>query len=160
MSGWQGILRQRAQTEFEVMLQSTAQRRKKKLKQNQPKLDLPEFVSNLIGDAGAPLANYNFQCGCFGTMHEVVNNCERCGRVVCALEGERPCPFCGSIVLSQETIEKGDAEVESRTREIQRLISESSWVPEAQRSAQLPQPQNISLDGDWFDQELLHIFDA
>ena len=160
MSGWQGILRHRAQTEFEVMLQSTAQKRKKKLKQSEEKLDLPEFVNNLIGDAGAPLTNYNFQCGCFGTLHEVVNNCERCGRVVCALEGERPCPFCGSIVLSQETIEKGDAEVESRTQEIQRLIAESSWVPDAERSLEQPQPHNISLDGDWFDQELLHIFDA
>lgn len=43
-------------------------------------------------------------CGCFGSIHDVLNNCTNCGRIICKVEGERPCPFCGRPVFSDETL--------------------------------------------------------
>lgn len=37
-------------------------------------------------------------CYCQCTLHPLVNNCVSCGKVVCELEGEGPCLFCGSWV--------------------------------------------------------------
>lgn len=37
-------------------------------------------------------------CGCQARIHPLVNNCLRCGRIVCKQEGPGPCFFCGHTV--------------------------------------------------------------
>lgn len=37
-------------------------------------------------------------CYCQCTQHPLVNNCINCGKVVCEVEGEGPCLFCGAWV--------------------------------------------------------------
>lgn len=37
-------------------------------------------------------------CYCQCQIHPLVNNCMNCGKVVCELEGEGPCLFCGAWV--------------------------------------------------------------
>mmetsp|Transcript_19172 Transcript_19172/g.13766 ORF Transcript_19172/g.13766 Transcript_19172/m.13766 type:complete len:123 (+) Transcript_19172:290-658(+) len=37
-------------------------------------------------------------CYCQGTKHPLINNCVSCGKIVCELEGEGPCLFCGAWV--------------------------------------------------------------
>ncbi|XP_052797264.1 activating signal cointegrator 1-like isoform X1 [Mya arenaria] len=48
-------------------------------------------------------------CECQAAKHRLVNNCSRCGRVVCEQEGAGPCLFCGHLVCTRE-----DEEVLSR----------------------------------------------
>ena len=41
-------------------------------------------------------------CECLGQKHAIVNNCIKCGRIVCEQEGSGPCYFCGSLVCTKE----------------------------------------------------------
>lgn len=44
-------------------------------------------------------------CECQAGKHKLVNNCTRCGRVVCEQEGSGPCLFCGHLVGTPEEME-------------------------------------------------------
>jgi hypothetical protein len=104
----------------------------------------------------------NFECGCYGSQHKPLNQCLKCGRIVCSLEGERPCPYCGYIVLSEETLRLGDEEIAARKEEIVRRIRELNWVPLVN---DVVRPTGGIVDGvdfeaDWFDKELMQIFDS
>nr|CAB3223411.1 activating signal cointegrator 1-like [Phallusia mammillata] len=41
-------------------------------------------------------------CECQAQKHKLVNNCLKCGRVVCEQEGSGPCLFCGNLVCTRE----------------------------------------------------------
>ncbi|XP_026320774.1 activating signal cointegrator 1 [Hyposmocoma kahamanoa] len=41
-------------------------------------------------------------CDCEASVHELINNCLECGRVVCTQEGSGPCLFCGALVCTEE----------------------------------------------------------
>lgn len=36
-----------------------------------------------------------FECGCFGTIHNLRSNCANCGRIICEQEDDGCCYFCG-----------------------------------------------------------------
>jgi hypothetical protein len=134
----------RIATEFEVMLNVPLERRNNS--QNQHKIE--------------PL-DFNFECRCYGSHHPQVNMCRTCGRIICALEGERPCPFCGTIILSEETLAAGDAEVLGRKRVIEDRMKELEWVPLSGSEETLAAHEmTLDLDIDWFDKELMEIFDT
>lgn len=42
------------------------------------------------------------RCNCQAVKHQLINNCLKCGRIVCEQEGSGPCLFCGSLVCSDE----------------------------------------------------------
>ena len=42
-------------------------------------------------------------CYCQCTQHPLVNNCINCGKIVCEVEGEGPCLFCGAWVDRETT---------------------------------------------------------
>ena len=42
-------------------------------------------------------------CYCQCSVHPLVNNCINCGKIVCEMEGEGPCFFCGAWV-DRETL--------------------------------------------------------
>ncbi|XP_041362794.1 activating signal cointegrator 1-like [Gigantopelta aegis] len=41
-------------------------------------------------------------CECQASKHKLINNCMKCGRVVCEQEGSGPCVFCGNLVCTVE----------------------------------------------------------
>ncbi|CAK9296253.1 unnamed protein product [Gordionus sp. m RMFG-2023] len=41
-------------------------------------------------------------CECQASKHKLINNCMKCGRIVCVQEGSGPCHFCDNIVCSNE----------------------------------------------------------
>lgn len=41
-------------------------------------------------------------CNCQAAKHKLINNCCKCGRIVCEQEGSGPCLFCGALVCSEE----------------------------------------------------------
>jgi hypothetical protein len=151
----------REPNELELLLQSSLDRQKRQ-KKDHAKLELPSFFHGLIDDSTptpTPI-DYAFECRCWGTKHDVIDMCRQCGRVVCALEGERPCPFCGAIVLSEATRAKGGEEVARRTDEIVGRVSELRWIPEVARAASPPvEYPSVDFDTDWFDRELIQIFE-
>lgn len=105
----------RQPTELELLLQSSLDRQKR---QKHAKPDLPSFLTGLVDCGSAPSVDLSFECRCYGTKHGVVDICRACGRIVCALESERLCPHCGRVILSDETRQRGDAEVLWRTAEL------------------------------------------
>ena len=36
-------------------------------------------------------------CQCQAQKHDLVNNCTKCGRIVCKQEGSGPCLFCSQL---------------------------------------------------------------
>lgn len=61
---------------------------------------------NLYGKDGemndVVLLKGRVKCECQAAKHKLINNCLKCGRVVCEQEGSGPCLFCGNLVCSQE----------------------------------------------------------
>ncbi|TPX63265.1 hypothetical protein SpCBS45565_g06726 [Spizellomyces sp. 'palustris'] len=41
-------------------------------------------------------------CECLAATHGLITNCLTCGKVICRLEGEGPCPCCGTPVYSKQ----------------------------------------------------------
>lgn len=41
-------------------------------------------------------------CNCEAAKHKLINNCIRCGRIVCEQEGSGPCLFCGNLVCTED----------------------------------------------------------
>lgn len=41
------------------------------------------------------------KCDCQASKHALINNCLKCGRVVCEQEGSGPCMFCSNLVCSR-----------------------------------------------------------
>ncbi|KAK6639825.1 hypothetical protein RUM43_008100 [Polyplax serrata] len=39
-------------------------------------------------------------CECQASKHKLVNNCLKCGRIVCTQEGSGPCLYCGTLVCN------------------------------------------------------------
>lgn len=64
---------------------------KKKLQ----KVDLKDTTSGKILLPGRK------KCECMASLHQLVNNCLICGRIVCEQEGEGSCFFCGNPVYSK-----------------------------------------------------------
>ena len=50
-------------------------------------------------------------CDCQALVHALVNNCLKCGKIICAREGEGPCMFCGAneAALQSDDIQKATA---------------------------------------------------
>lgn len=44
------------------------------------------------------------QCNCMAVEHALVTNCTACGKIVCEVEGEGPCYFCGSYITKDGTV--------------------------------------------------------
>lgn len=82
------------------------------------------------GNKGAPLVDAQGKdfmlegrhpCQCEAGKHDLVNNCLRCGRIVCAQEGAGECFTCGTYVFSKEERSKvlsGSAEAKARIAEL------------------------------------------
>lgn len=107
--------------------------------------------------------DFKFECGCFGTEHVAINNCMNCGRVICAREGERPCPFCGTLVFSDETLMDPDL-LEQKIEEMRQKIGSQNWKPLLEKDKVVSSvvttidTQMFDLQTDWFDSELQEIF--
>ncbi|XP_034245904.1 activating signal cointegrator 1 [Thrips palmi] len=67
----------------------------------------PKFV-NLYSQEGQNkdtiLLKGRHACECQATKHKLVNNCVKCGRIVCEQEGAGPCFFCDNLVCSPEAM--------------------------------------------------------
>ncbi|XP_071532178.1 activating signal cointegrator 1 [Panulirus ornatus] len=65
----------------------------------------PKFV-NLYSDEGqnrdVVLLSGRHKCDCQASKHRLINNCLKCGRIVCEQEGSGPCQFCGDLVITKE----------------------------------------------------------
>lgn len=51
-------------------------------------------------------------CYCQTTVHNLVNNCIQCGKIVCDQEGEGPCLFCGTWVDRDTAAQEVEPELE------------------------------------------------
>lgn len=64
-----------------------------------------KFVS-LYSDEGQNrdviLLQGRHRCDCQASKHKLINNCLKCGRIICEQEGSGPCPFCGNLVTTRE----------------------------------------------------------
>jgi hypothetical protein len=146
--------------EFAALVeQSRKNQEKSKKRQPPPRISLVG-ITDLTGP---PVVNFNSKCGCYGTKHDVVNNCLGCGRVICTMEGERPCPFCGELVLSNETLNDPER-FERVVGELRERIGREQWKPIREQSLEVAEVSRevstamIDVERDYFDAELLGLF--
>lgn len=69
-------------------------------------------------------------CNCQASKHKLINNCLRCGRIVCEQEGSGPCLFCGNIVCTEEeqrTIESSTNSGKSLKETLSKLERPVGW---------------------------------
>lgn len=59
--------------------------------------------ANQIQQPTSAIANSRRPCLCMARVHNLVNNCVNCGRIICEQEGEGPCLFCGNPVYSSKS---------------------------------------------------------
>ncbi|XP_055382508.1 activating signal cointegrator 1 [Condylostylus longicornis] len=59
---------------------------------------------NQDGQVTTTLIPGRHHCDCQASKHKLINNCGRCGRIVCFQEGSGPCLFCGNLVCSEEEL--------------------------------------------------------
>ena len=163
MQSWVGKKPVIVDNEFGALLRSSEERKQLKKQKQKRKQEIPHFFQSFVDNTTAPSVDYNFECGCFGTIHQVINNCTSCGRIICAREGERPCPYCGTLVFSDETLNDPKL-LEEKQAEMQEKIGSINWIPTQKRDLNVSHQQEeipttmIDLDTDWFDSELNQIF--
>lgn len=122
----------------------------------------PNLFQGVVFNTKEKVKDYNFECGCFGSRHSIVNNCVNCGRIICELEGERPCPYCGVPVFSDATLNDPER-LSALEAEIKAIVDESEWIPLSKRVLQPSvEPPKVSteiydLEKDWFDDEISQI---
>lgn len=69
-------------------------------------------------------------CNCQATKHKLVNNCIKCGRIVCEQEASGPCLFCGHLVCSEEEqrcIESASKKGETLKRALMQQNRPKGW---------------------------------
>lgn len=57
-----------------------------------------KYVNFYSRDHKPGLIKGRHPCNCQATKHELINNCTKCGRIVCEQEGSGPCLFCDNMV--------------------------------------------------------------
>eukprot|EP00056_Hartaetosiga_gracilis_P005208 m.82447 g.82447 ORF g.82447 m.82447 type:complete len:573 (-) comp12086_c0_seq1:43-1761(-) len=82
---------------FRALAKGTSKSGKKK-----KKLQYISFLDRDGNVASSDLIPGRHWCECVGGVHELVNNCLQCGRVVCEQEGMGPCMVCGALVVTRE----------------------------------------------------------
>ncbi|OHS97488.1 Zinc finger motif, C2HC5-type family protein [Tritrichomonas foetus] len=163
MKTWVGKKPISQDNEFGALLRSAEERKQLKKQKQKKKADMPQFFQAFVDNTTEPSIDYNFECGCFGSEHKVINNCLSCGRIICAREGERPCPYCGTPVFSNETLDDPE-KYEAMQKEMMEKIGEQNWIPAKKRDLSLASQSEeivttmVDLDTDWFDNELNQIF--
>ncbi|KAJ0173968.1 hypothetical protein K1T71_010114 [Dendrolimus kikuchii] len=64
-------------------------------------------------------------CDCQASKHELINNCLKCGRIVCKQEGSGPCLFCGNLVCTPEEQKELNAKTKASAKLMQSLMDQS-----------------------------------
>merc|ERR1711971_1204601 len=122
-------------------------------KENSPLESKPEsgkkgtkFVSLYAKDGNVNESNMILpgrnKCKCQAQKHDLINNCIKCGRVVCKQEGSGPCLFCGHLVCTKE-----EQEVLNRgSRKSDKLMEKLLKSTEAQSKAELHKNNLLEYD--------------
>ncbi|EDQ91729.1 uncharacterized protein MONBRDRAFT_35853 [Monosiga brevicollis MX1] len=88
----------------------------------------PKFVSFMNRD-GDSLVNDLLPgrrfCECLASRHQLINNCLRCGRIVCEQEGIGPCMHCGACVVTREQQELLARDSKQARKFLEKLMREA-----------------------------------
>lgn len=148
---------------FQALLDAAEAKKKKRNEKKKPRGQPINIFQAVQFNEPETQLDLKFECGCFGTEHGAINNCMNCGRVICAREGERPCPFCGTLVFSDDTIRDPDL-LEEKMQMMRKKIGDQDWKPLMERdkvlgsAVQAIDTHMFDLQTDWFDSELQEIF--
>ncbi|XP_067003782.2 activating signal cointegrator 1 [Anabrus simplex] len=108
----------------------------KENKEPQEKKKKSKFV-NLYSQEGqmkdVVLLKGRHHCDCQASKHKLVNNCLKCGRIVCEQEGSGPCLFCNNLVCSREEQQMLATSSKQATALYQKLVNQKK--PEGWESA-------------------------
>lgn len=91
--------------------------------------------------------------------HKLINNCTGCGKIVCELEGEGPCSFCGNPVLKPENMDQfAETERLMREWEADSSLSQTYFVAVEHKTRLLGQDKErgaaknlVDEDTDWYE---------
>lgn len=83
-------------------------------------------------------------CDCQASKHDLVNNCQKCGRIVCTQEGSGPCVFCGNLVCTPGEQKELNAKTKSSAKLMQSLMDQAR--PEGWEQALLHRNRLLEYD--------------
>ncbi|EAY09622.1 Zinc finger motif, C2HC5-type family protein [Trichomonas vaginalis G3] len=152
-----------SKTQFSELLEQAERRRAGKGNKSGKKKSNIALMPQVTVNIPEKEIDFNKECGCYGTEHPAINNCMNCGRVICRAEGERPCPYCGTPVFSDETLENPD-KMEYLAAQFQALATKTGWVPicdrDLKKSVAAPHTETkiYDLETDWFSNEIAKIY--
>lgn len=64
------------------------------------------------------------KCDCQASKHALINNCLKCGRIVCEQEGSGPCMFCNNLVCSRMEQEILNSGTKQSSQLLQKLMDQ------------------------------------
>jgi hypothetical protein len=88
-------MKERNDDNIKVAVKSQPDKKKKENKN-------PKIIHGVQNEIILP---QRIKCSCHGSRHLLLNNCLKCGRIVCAQEGAGPCLFCGNVVRPRPNYE-------------------------------------------------------
>ncbi|XP_035826166.1 activating signal cointegrator 1 isoform X2 [Aplysia californica] len=95
-------------------------------------------------------------CECQAAKHKLINNCMKCGRVVCEQEGAGPCVFCGNLVCTpedQEIVSRGSKKGEKLR---QYLMKGTNLGQSGENADHVPLPHALAKSQQGFDRAMKH----
>ncbi|KAJ9601522.1 hypothetical protein L9F63_000265 [Diploptera punctata] len=95
-----------------------------------------KFVNLYSADGQAKdviLLKGRHRCDCQASKHKLINNCMKCGRIVCEQEGSGPCLFCNNLVCSRDEQQLLNSGTKQANQLYQKLVDQKR--PEGWESA-------------------------
>ncbi|XP_063229432.1 activating signal cointegrator 1 [Bacillus rossius redtenbacheri] len=94
-------------------------------------------------------------CECQASKHRLINNCLKCGRIVCEQEGSGPCLFCNALVCSPEEQEV----LNSKTKKAEKLYQKLVDVKDPQNREKALQQRDRLLEYDRTSERRTRVID-
>lgn len=89
-----------------------------------------KYVNFYTQDHKPGLRKGRHPCNCQATKHELINNCTKCGRIVCEQEGSGPCFFCDNMVctrLEMEVLQSNSKESDKLYNHLMEKKKSNEW---------------------------------
>eukprot|EP00096_Caligus_rogercresseyi_P000273 TRINITY_DN10680_c0_g1_i1.p1 TRINITY_DN10680_c0_g1~~TRINITY_DN10680_c0_g1_i1.p1 ORF type:complete len:521 (+),score=108.37 TRINITY_DN10680_c0_g1_i1:23-1564(+) len=112
---------------------------------------------NFYGDPEADsfLLSGRHLCECQATKHKLINNCVKCGRIVCEQEGSGPCMKCSALVCTKEEmsiVSRGSRKSEQLMKKLMGAEAHKNKLLEFDRTCE-KRTQVIDDENDYFSSD-------
>ncbi|XP_065218336.1 activating signal cointegrator 1 isoform X2 [Planococcus citri] len=119
-----------------------------------------KFVNFYAKDGETVLLKGRYLCNCEAKKHALINNCMKCGRIVCQQEGSGPCFVCETLVCTNEELLVFNGDTDKASKLYEQLLTQEKPKVQMQKGLQEAINQrNKLLEFDRNTEKHTHVFD-